>query len=171
MAAISTDDADVRWLLDLLALLPAMTLGARSLPEREVDPNLDAVEVDERGAEWWERYAKVHVEPYGLIPQGTYYRGSLFPWALRIVQGEAGEEQVRRLAEYCLLFFDVADRPECCELLEEVVVDRFTPQPRGSCGRRWAASVVDVAWRLWVRGAAQNRFREDLAAWPRGVTD
>jgi hypothetical protein len=163
------DDPDVRWLLDLLALLPAMTLGAMRLPQRRVDPNLDATEVEERGAEWWERYAKVHVEPYGRIPEGTYYRGHLFPWALKIVRGEADLEDVRRLAEYCLLFFDVADRPECYELLEEVVVNSFTPQPSGSCGRRWAQSVIDVAWRLWVRGAARDRFGEDLAAWPRGV--
>jgi hypothetical protein len=30
------------------------------------------------------------------------------------------------------------------------VVTSFFPQPPGSCGRRWAESVVDVAWRLRV---------------------
>jgi hypothetical protein len=166
MAAISTDEADVRWLLDLLALLPAMTLGASGLPERRVDPNLDDAEVVKDGADWWEKYAKVHVKPYRQIGKGLYYRSSLFPYALRIVNGEAEQEHVRRLAEYCLLFFDVADRPECCELLEKVVVTSFAPQPPGSCGRRWAESVVDVAWRLWVPRQARNRIREGLAAWP-----
>ncbi len=90
-AAISSDEADVRWLVDLLALLPAMTLDAKGLTERRVDPNLDAAEVEESGAEWWKRYAKVHAEPYGLSGEGRYYRSHLFPYALRIVDGRRTE--------------------------------------------------------------------------------
>lgn len=163
MAAIWTDDVAARWLLDLLALLPAMTAEAQGLAERRVDPNLDAAEVEERGAEWWDRYAKLHQGPDG---EGRYYRAHLFPYALRIINGTADEEDTRHLAEYCLLFFDVADQPECCELLEEVVVSTFDPQPEGSLGRRWAQSVVEAAWRLWVPRQARMRLREGLAAWP-----
>jgi hypothetical protein len=82
------------------------------------------------------------------------------------VDGEADDEDVRHLAEYCMLFFDVADRPECCELLEEVLTTTFTPRPAGSLGRRWAQSVVEVAWRLWVPREARNCIRQGLGAWP-----
>jgi len=56
-------------------------------------------------------------------------------------------------------------------LLEEVLVTTFDPRPPGSCGRRWAESVVDVAWRLWVPRQARNRIREGLAAWPQQPAD
>jgi hypothetical protein len=168
VAAISTDDRDVRWLLDLLAMLPPMNAETNEefFGEREVDHALDGQEVEQRGAEWWKRYAKVHSEAFGHNGQGRYYRTHLLKYAFPIVKGKADDEDVRHLAEYCMTFFDVADRPECCELLEEAVVSSFTPQPSGSCGRRWAESVVDVAWRLWVPRQAGNRVREGLAAWP-----
>jgi hypothetical protein len=168
LAAIWTDDVAARWLLDLLALLPAMTAGVDGLAARRVDPNLDPAEVEESGAQWWDMYAKAHEGPLG---EGGYYRAHLLPYALRIVNGTAREEDTRHLAEYCLLFFDVAHRPECCKLLEEAVVTTFPPKPEGSAGQRWAQSVVEAAWRLWVPRQARNRLREGLAAWPVQRTD
>jgi hypothetical protein len=51
------------------------------------------------------------------------------------------------------------------------LVTSFTPRPPGSCGRRWAESVVDVAWWLWVPRQTRDRFGEGLAAWPEEPAD
>ena len=161
------DDRDVRHLLDLLAMLPPMNAGTSEefFGQREVDPRLDRAEVEQRGAEWWKTYAKVHAEPQGHSGEGRYYRTHLLKYAFPILKGEADAEDVRHLAEYCLMFFEVADRPECCELLD-VVTTTFHPEPAGSCGRRWAQSVIDVAWRLWVPRQASNSILEGRGAWP-----
>jgi hypothetical protein len=163
MAAISTDDTDVRWLLDLLRLLPAMTADVPRdvVHEREIHPALDVGEVEKEAAEWWDRFGELHPD---RIDRGRYPRVHLLPYALRIVEGKADDEDVRSLAQYCLLLFDVADLPECCEHLD-VVVQSHIPQ-RGRAGRRWAESVTEVAWRLYVPRQAHGRLREGLAAWP-----
>ena len=163
MAAIWTDEGAGRWLLDLLGLLPAMNAGVRDLGRRRLDRALDPNDVEREGAEWWDRYARAHQGPTG---DGSYYRSHLLTYALAIVKGKADEETTRRLAEYCLLFFDVADRTECCELLEEQLVRTFDPQPPGSLGRLWARSVVEAAWRLWVPRESRNRERSGEGPWP-----
>jgi hypothetical protein len=159
-------DDDAIWLTDLLAMLPPMTAGTLegTVAERKVDPALDSDEVEKDGAEWWEGYAKVHAQE-GRHPEGRYYRSSLWSFAQRVVDGVAVEEDVRRLAEYCLLFFDVADRPGCWEQLD-VVASSYVPHPPGTAGRRWAESVMEVAWRLYARRQSRRRVGDGLAAWP-----
>jgi hypothetical protein len=167
VAAISTDEADVRRLLDLLALLPAMdaeTGGVAGV--RRLHPNLDPDQVEKEGAEWWDRFAQLH-HPDEM--DGHYCRVHLLPYALRMLEGKATEQDVWNLAQYSLLFFDVADRAECCEHLDVVVA--HIPVPAGGAGRRWAESVAEVAWRLYVPRQARYRVHEGLAAWPQPVAE
>jgi hypothetical protein len=138
-------DRDVRFLLDLLAMLPAMT-GDRATA-RHI---------------WWQTYASVHAKQW----DGGYYAKSLAPFAGRLLRGEGDDEDVRRLAEYCLMFFDVADRPECCQELD-VVLGNFSPgTDPGVIGRRWAMSVCDVAWRLYAPRESRLLVRDGRGAWP-----
>jgi hypothetical protein len=163
VAAIWTDEGAARWLLDLLGLLPAMNAGVRDLGRRRFDLAVDPNDVESDGAEWWDRYATAHQGPTG---DGGYYRSHLLSYALAIVKGKADEETTRRLAEYCLLFFDVADRAECCELLAEQLVGTCDPRPAGSLGRLWARSVMEAAWRLWVPREARSRQLHGEGPWP-----
>jgi hypothetical protein len=77
MAGTTTvsDERDVRWPLDLLAMLPPMNAETNEefFGQREVDPALNGQEVEQRGAAWWTKYAKVHAEAYGHSGHGRYY--------------------------------------------------------------------------------------------------
>lgn len=53
--ATSTDDQAIRWLTDLLAMLPPMTADAFKdvVGDRRLDPALVSEEVEKHGADWW----------------------------------------------------------------------------------------------------------------------
>lgn len=139
---VSPNDPDVRLLLDLIDLL---------------DVSLLVNYEDGDTSSLWDAYARAH---HGVW-NGHYYVSSLIPFYRRLSQGEGDQEDVRRLAEYCLTFFSVADNPELCGILEGGVGD-IPPNPAGTAGRRWAQSICEVAWRLYVpREAAMLRSERD----------
>ncbi len=145
-----TTSHHIRQLLTLLRLLPDST-------ERN----------------WWDRYAYLHHQMKfggaGHSWSGDYLSGSIEAYE-QIVSGGRTEpptlDQVRKLAEYCLLFFDVADDQALCEHLSRWVA----PSRSVPAGRRWAQQVCENAFWLWAQGEGnvrpvkQSRFEADVAA-------
>lgn len=76
----------------------------------------------------------------------------------RLLRERNGWYEVLRLATYCLMFFDVEEHQELCELMDRVAPD-LTPSEPGAVGRRWLRSVNEVAWRLFVTATSQQHPR------------
>lgn len=115
------NDPDLRHLYELLSLLP------------------DPAQTGGPPYSWWQ----VFTEAGGRPDHGSYYRSKLedHPLAYAIT-----EEDVRDLAEYCLMFF--ADLSEDqVELLDQL---RIPDADIRGVGRIWAADMVATAWRLYV---------------------
>jgi hypothetical protein len=115
------NDPDLRHLYELISLLPD--------PAPEEGPSYS----------WWGAFGEAGNHQWG----GRYYRSKLIDWPLTKT---LTEEDVRDLAEYCLMFFaDLSE--EQMELLDQLE----TPgaEIRG-VGRVWAADMVATAWRLYV---------------------
>jgi hypothetical protein len=135
------NDPDLRHLYELLSLLE--------------DP------ASEQGSplQWWQEFADAGDRGW----DGSYYRSKLrdSPIAHALT-----EEDVRDLAEYCLMFFaDLGE--EQMELLDQLQ----TPGAHiHGVGRIWAADMVATAWRLYAPRQALrdgspvfDRYRRFLA--------
>ena len=123
---------DVKQLLGLISLLPPVDVEAPGGPP--IDP-----------VGFWVKYSDAHPQKYG-----GYIGMKLAAHLAAVQRGDAGWEAVRDLCGYCLMFFDVADEVQCVTLLDTVVGGRSSAVRPGSLGRRWADSVCQVAWRLFV---------------------
>ena len=112
------NDPDLRHLYELLSLLPD--------PAPEEGPSYS----------WWEAFGEAGNRQWS----GTYYSSKLQD---RPLTQTLDEEDVRHLAEYCLMFFaDLSE--EQMELLDQLE----TPGAEiCGVGRVWAADMVDTAWR------------------------
>lgn len=123
---------DVRRLVDLLALLPRM-------------------QTDEENP-WWRDYVEAHGSPWDW----EYYCRSLVPFCRYVAGGSTDPEDLMRLAGYCLMFFSVADRPDCWRRLD-MVAGQASAYPSGSIGRRWAENVCDLALRVFAQASQATR--------------
>lgn len=124
--------SDVDLLLDLLDLIP--------YPD-----------IDDHG-EFWENVSAA----LGGRLEPDYMVGKLAPHIEALTNGTATVFQLLQLTSYCLMFFD-GDRPELWAVLDTVGT---RPGLTGAAGRRWAQSVSDVAWRLYVPLRAAERRQE-----------
>ena len=116
------NDPDLRHLYELLSLLP------------------DPAPTEGPPYSWWQAFAEAGSRGWS----GSYYCSKLVDdWPLTQT---LTEENVRDLAEYCLMFFaDLSE--EQMELLDQ----SETPGAEiCGVGRVWAADMVATAWRLYV---------------------
>jgi len=135
------NDPDLRHLYELLSLLP--------------DPAL------EQGSpsQWWQAFGEAGDRDWS----GNYYSSKLEDWPLTRT---LLEEDVRDLAEYCLMFFaDLSEKQ--MRLLDQL---RTPGAHLHGVGRVWAADVVATAWRLYAPRQALtegsplfDRYRRFLA--------
>jgi hypothetical protein len=125
--------SDIDLLLDLLDLIPY--------------PDLD------RHGEFWEKVATA----LGGQREASYIVGKLALHIERLTDGSATTYDVHELAGYCLMFFD-GERPDLWAVLDQA---GNWPVPEGTTGRRWATSVCEVAWRLYVPLRAADRRRDE----------
>jgi hypothetical protein len=108
--------------------------------------------VHQSAADFWQEYAE-------QIPKrwdGDYYVEKLSIWPQAMVEpGHGADEDVRRLAEYCLMFFDqnVQDSPGRVGLLDKYL------SGSGTTARRWLADVVATAWRLYAPREARSQIQ------------
>jgi hypothetical protein len=132
---------DVQLLQDLLWLLPSFRM-------------------DEEDEEFWEAYAK------------SLGRGWDWPYVTRKLDTHfqpESEDEIGRLATYCLMFFDVGENEAALALLDPAVAPSFDTPRRFALAERWVRSVCETAWRLHVsvqakefRRAYMNRRAEGL---------
>ncbi len=131
--------ADVKLLLDLLDLLPT--------------PDLD-----DQG-EFWRAFDQTLTHPL----RAEYIVGKLAVWAERAHTDPSNAYSARRLADYCLLFFD-GERQAMWDLLGEHAATG------GENGRRLAESICETAWRIYVPlQAALRREGTSTARTAQGV--
>ena len=121
------DDADLRFLLDSLDLLPDG--GWNAEPDG-----------------FWTQYATAH----GAGWDSHYYLDCLDPSRRRILAGHPLPGDQTHLAVCCLSFFNVENNPAACQLLDQTATT-WLAQPQGAIGHRWADAVCHSAWRLYVR--------------------
>jgi hypothetical protein len=115
------NDPDLRHLYELISLLP------------------DPAPIEGPSSSWWDAFGDAGTRQWS----GTYYSGKLEDWPLTQT---LTQENVRDLAEYCLMFFaDLTE--EQAELLDQIEIP--DAEIRG-VGRIWAADMVATAWRLYV---------------------
>lgn len=136
-------DPDVRHLLELLSLLPWPVL----VPRRSPAPT----PVHQRMSDFWREYAK---QPPKQANAG-YYVSNLSVWpALMTEPGHGTDEDVRRLAEYCLMFFEL-DPQENAARLELLDTNLDGAE---ITARRWVADVCATAWRLYAPREARRHL-------------
>lgn len=97
-------------------------------------------------------------QPYGaaLGPNfdTRYLREKLTVVNKKLASSHLDSDDVLYVASYCLMFFDVADNPEACEVL--ACISGIHGLGRAA-GARWANSVSEAAWRLFVPLEAGNK--------------
>jgi hypothetical protein len=121
-------EADVQYLLQLLRLLPPLRSGENVW----VDFNRATAGYDFlHDLEWMNQAAE------------------------RLASGAGTSADIRSLAGGCLAHFNVADNPDACRVLDRGSFD-FHPGVPGTNGARWASSVCETAWRLYVRSAGSG---------------
>jgi hypothetical protein len=121
-------EADVQYLLQLLRLLPPLRSGENVW----VDFNQATAGYDFlHDLEWMNQAAE------------------------RLASGAGTSADIRSLAGGCLAHFNVADNPDACRVLDRGSFD-FHPGVPGTNGARWASSVCETAWRLYVRSAGSG---------------
>jgi len=115
------NDPDLRHLYELLSLLPD--------PAPQEGPSYS----------WWEDFGEAGRRGWS----GTYYSSKLEDWP---PTQTLTKENVRDLAEYCLMFFaDLSEKQ--MKLLDQLE----TPGAEiYGVGRVWATDMVATAWRLYV---------------------
>src|SRR5690348_8020530 len=97
-------------------------------------------------SDFWTDYAEAHPGDW----DGHYITEKLMHWPAKVREPNASWYDVLRLSAYCLAFFDVGDHRPAHEILDRISGPYLGSIAPGAVGRRWAASVSEVAWRLYV---------------------
>jgi hypothetical protein len=141
LTSADLNDPDLRHLYELLSLLP------------------DPAPKEGWPYQWWQAFGEAGDRQWS----GHYYSSKLEDWPL---ERALTQEDVRDLAEYCLMFFvDLSEKQ--MKLLDQLQ----TPDAEiHGVGRVWAADMVATAWRLYVPRQALrdgspvfDRYRRFLA--------
>ncbi|EIV90903.1 hypothetical protein [Frankia sp. QA3] len=99
---------------------------------------LPTPDLDDQG-EFWEAFSRA--QEGGL--QADYIVGKLAVWAARAHEEPANSYYAHELADYCLMFFDGES-----QAMWELLGDRVAAG--GRSGRRFAESVCETAWLIYV---------------------
>jgi hypothetical protein len=108
--------------------------------------------------EWWARFSELTHHSDGQNSLSMEYLME----KLSVITGDWGKvdrHDIRRRAEYVLLFFD---NPGLYEHLD-AVQGNWEPQIPGATGRRWAESLCAAAWRLLVATSRDATYRRTFS--------
>ena len=133
-----TDDATARLTVDVNHLLELLDL----LPVPDLDDHQD----------FWEAFAQAHWTRW----QAAYFVEKLAVGIEELDTDPANAARARELAGYCLVFFD-GENSALWKVLDQA------PPSYGSNGRRFAESVCEVAWRIYVPLESSRRREEKPA--------